>query len=160
MVHLSSGYRLFLDIFSHDKFGQVYDHNVQEGFPVLSALLQKAGELRKAKKLPSDWVDVKGRCEAWLDATHSKAWERIQLFDIEDCDEDGGEKSDGEIRLAVERTRIDDDDFSSFPLRPAWPGLAVASGEGAARHQGGEEYEATLASRCRRMLAIRSINNH
>ena len=124
----------------------MYDQNVQEGFPVLSALLQKARQIRKAEKLPRDWVDAKGRCEAWLDATHRDAWKMIQVFDVEDCNEDGGENGDGEDESAVETTRLDNDNFISFHFRPAWLRYDSASGGGAARQQGGEKFEATLAS--------------
>ena len=131
------GNRLFLDLFSYNKVGQVYDQNVQGGFPVLSALLQKAGQLREAEQLPSDWVDVVGRCEAWFDATHPAAWKMIQDFDLQDCYEGSGENCDEEAGLAVETMRIDDDDFSNFQFRPVRPGLSAARGEGEARRQGG-----------------------
>ncbi len=80
----------------HEALRQVYDQNVEGGFPVLRALLQEAGRLREAGRLPSEWVHVVGCCEEWRDSTHPAAWDMIEDFDLQASMWDLGEGSEEE----------------------------------------------------------------
>ena len=63
---------------------------------MLRALLQEAGRLRQAGRLPSDWVDVLECCEKWRSSTHPVAWGMLEDFALQDLAEPGGSDGDQE----------------------------------------------------------------
>jgi hypothetical protein len=68
---------------------QIYDQNVDEGFPVLRVLLDAARRWRAAGTMPADWAaGARDRCEKWRAPTHSAAWRLIEDFEGQFEDDD------------------------------------------------------------------------
>ncbi|EKX36294.1 hypothetical protein GUITHDRAFT_117522 [Guillardia theta CCMP2712] len=64
-------------------YAQIYDRNVQQGFPVLRLLLEEYRERRSQQRYPNDWVNLRERCERWQHNTHPAAWNLIINYDFE-----------------------------------------------------------------------------
>eukprot|EP00960_Hanusia_phi_P075430 768425-Hanusia_phi.AAC.1 len=72
-------------------YAQIYDRNVREGFPVLQLLLEEYKRRRRDGRCPPDWINLRERCEKWLDSTHPEALKLIVEYEIDMEDGDSGD---------------------------------------------------------------------
>ncbi|EKX53995.1 hypothetical protein GUITHDRAFT_132424 [Guillardia theta CCMP2712] len=82
-------------------YAQIYDRNVQQRFPMLLLLLEEYRRRRRAGECPPDWINLRERCNEWMDSTHPDAKNLIVEYEL-DMDEDDIEGVD-EVVSELER---------------------------------------------------------
>ncbi|EKX41233.1 hypothetical protein GUITHDRAFT_142152 [Guillardia theta CCMP2712] len=65
-------------------YAQIYDRDVQQGFPVLRLLLEEYRRRRREGTCPPDWLNLKEKCEKWQHNTLPEAQALLIEYDLDD----------------------------------------------------------------------------
>ena len=74
-------------------YAQIYDRDLQQGFPVLRLLLEEYRRRRREGTCPPDWLNLRERCEDWQHSTPPEAQALLIEYDLEDGEEEEVEEA-------------------------------------------------------------------